>query len=110
MTMEELLEQCLNCQVPTVKALAKKVKTNWDQGVAPSSKQINELASMLEDFNSPCTRVMEDGRCNGWLAKYGQECQIPSQPPHFCPFSARENTPSTFPQCPGYRTVERNRT
>lgn len=109
MTLDELLEQCLESQVPTVKALAKKVKGNWDQGVAPSAKQINELAVMLEDFNTPCTRLQDDGRCNGWLAKYAQECQIPTRPPFFCPFAARAEIPSTFTQCPGYRTVDRNK-
>jgi hypothetical protein len=105
MTLDELLVKGVESKNAEIRALAKKVKKNWDEGVTPSAKQIDVLAKMIEDFNSPCIRLTDDGRCNGWLAKYGQECRIPAKHPFQCPFAGKQGTVSQFPRCPGYRTM-----
>jgi hypothetical protein len=105
MTLEELLEQGRESKSTEIRVLATKVQRNWNQGVLPSVKQIDKLAVMLEDFNSPCTRLLENGNCEKWLQRYGADCGLRATHPYTCIFAGRQGQASKFTQCPGYRTL-----
>lgn len=103
--IDSLIEEGLSSKRSEAQHLARKMSAKWNAGVTPDIREIDKLYKLTHVTVVPCTRLEDDGRCRGWLRKYGAAAGIISQEPFSCPFAGKAPTESSFDQCPGYSTV-----
>jgi hypothetical protein len=101
-TLQDLAEQIYALGNPEATVLMRRVLQDLSQGVTPSRKSINILIKLLEE-DTPCSRLTDDGLCNGWLRKNTDQFNFPIVQPYQCPFVEQQNKKAKFGDCPGYR-------
>lgn len=102
--LEDLLERAHASENKEARAIARGISNDWNQKVLPSSQALAKLHKLLA-VPPACTRLGYDGRCGGWLKKYGAECGLVVIEPYTCPFASDGVQASDFPKCPGYQIV-----
>lgn len=104
LSLEDLLERAHTSENKEARAIARRISLDWEQKIVPGAQSLAKLHKLLA-VGPPCTRLAEDGRCGGWLKKYGVECGLIVVAPYTCPFASDGVQPSDFPKCPGYQIV-----
>ena len=101
--LDDLLERAHASGNAEARVIARKISKDWEQRVLPSASTMDKLHKLLK-APEPCVRLGYDGRCQGWLKKYGAECGLVVPDDGVCPFASDGKTPSDFIKCPGYRS------
>lgn len=100
--IREMIEIAYASKNRDAQIIARRIESNLNQGVTPSPKALKMLNSHFNVLNA-CNRLLDDGRCDGWLRKHAAEEGIPTRIPYICPFASSEKQASKFSECPGYK-------
>lgn len=88
---------------PDVKAMAARLYNQWESGIIPSPKAVNEIRK-LKKSRRLCARLNEDGSCD-WLRKNAAIEQLVPPKPGERIYCHRRRL-GTFEGCTGFRELK----